>query len=131
MRITPLRRLLVQFVLDNKSQQLSLKDIQDYLTSKISFVDRSSIYRNIEVLKKLDILQELDLPIVGKRFQYVFDRQVHHFYICKNCGKLNRGNKELFEKIESVLKDVHGFEKANLSIVFYGYCSKCAKIVAS
>src|SRR4051812_34227865 len=88
MRITPLRRLLVQFILDHKSEQLSLKDIQDYLTSRISYADRSSVYRNIEVLKKLDILQELDLPALGKRFQYIFDRQVHHFYICKICGKL-------------------------------------------
>ena len=131
MRITPLRRLLVQFILDHKSAQPSLKDIQDYLTERLSYVDRSSVYRNLEVLKKLDIIQELDLPNIGKRFQYVFDRQVHHFYICKTCGKLNRGNKDLFEKIETVLKDVHDFEKANLSIVFYGHCAKCAKNAAS
>ncbi len=131
MRITPLRRLLVQFILDHKSEQPSLKDIQDYLTSRLSYVDRSSTYRNLEVLKKLDIIQELDLPSVGKRFQYVFDRRVHHFYICKSCGKLNRGNRNLFDKIEAVLKDVHGFEKANLSLVFYGLCSKCSKVAAS
>ncbi len=127
MRITPLRRLLVQFILDHKSEQLSLKDIQDYLVDRFSQVDRSSVYRNLEVLKKLGIIQELDLPSIGKRFQYVFEKQVHHFYICKSCGKLNKGNKNLFEKIEAVLKDVHGFEKANLSVVFYGYCAKCSK----
>ena len=126
MRITPLRRLLMQFILDHKSEQPSLKDIQDYLTSRISYIDRSSVYRNLEVLKKLDIIQELDLPKLGKRFQYIFDRQVHHFYICKSCGKLNKGNKDLFQKIEAVLKEVHGFEKANLSLVFYGLCSKCS-----
>lgn len=129
MRITPLRRLLVQFILDNKAKQPSLKEIQDFLSSQIAAVDRSTVYRNLEVLKRLDIIQELDLPGVGKRFQYIFDRQVHHFYICKSCGKLSRGNQDLFEKIETVLKDVHGFEKANLSIVFYGYCAKCKKRV--
>lgn len=127
MRITPLRRLLIQFILDNKSKQLSLKDIQKYLSEQISHVDRSSLYRNLELLKRLDMIQELDLPNSGKCFQYIFDRKVHHFYICKACGKLKPGNKNLFEKIEAALKDVHGFEKANLSVVFYGYCSKCPK----
>jgi Fur family transcriptional regulator, ferric uptake regulator len=126
MRVTPARRILLQYILDNKSRQLSLKDVQEFLDDKLQGVDRSSIYRNLEIFKKLDIIQELNLPSVGKRFQFVFDRKVHHFYICKSCGKLNRGNVELFQKIEAALKDIHGFSKANLSVIFYGYCAKCA-----
>ncbi|MBI3555891.1 MAG: transcriptional repressor [Deltaproteobacteria bacterium] len=130
MRITPARRLLLQFILDNSSKQLSLKDVHDFMEENMPGVDRSSIYRNLEAFKKLDIIQELMLPKLGKRFQYVFDRKVHHFFICKACGKLNKGNKALFEKVESALKDVHGFSKANLSVVFYGYCSSCGKKTA-
>lgn len=126
MRITPARRVLLQYILDNHSKQLSLKDVQAFLEKKMTGVDRSSIYRNLEAFKKLDIIQELNLPGHGKRFQYIFDRKVHHFYICKSCGKSHRGNESLFSKIEDALKDVHGFSKANLSIVFYGYCSKCS-----
>lgn len=125
MRITPARRALVQYLLDNKSLQIPLKDIQDFITAKVEGVNRSSIYRNLEALKKLDIIQELNLPKKGKCFQYIFDKDVHHFYICKACGKANRGNKQLFDKIENALKDVHGFSKANLSLVFYGLCGKC------
>lgn len=126
MRITPARRLLLQFILDNKNKQLTLKDIHSFLDEKLAGVDRSSIYRNLETFKKLDIIQELNLPTKGKSFQYVFDRKVHHFYICKACGKSNKGNEELFKKVDAALKDIHGFSKANLSVVFYGYCSKCA-----
>ena len=128
MRITPARRLLLQFILDNKSRQLSLKEIHDYVDQQMAGVDRSSIYRNLETFQKLDIIQELNLPNIGKRFQYVLDRKVHHFYICKACGKASKGNAELFDKIENALKDVHDFSKANLSVVFYGYCSKCSNI---
>lgn len=127
MRITPARRLMLQYVLDNSSKQLSLKEIHDFMAENMPGVDRSSIYRNLEAFKKLDIIQELNLPTVGKRFQYIFDRRVHDYFICKSCGRLHRGNKELFEKIDAALKDVHGFSKANLSIVFYGHCSGCAK----
>jgi Fur family ferric uptake transcriptional regulator len=126
MRITPARRLLLQYILDNKDRQLSLKNIQEFLDTKLKGVDRSSIYRNLETFKQLAIIQELNLPKMGKRFQFVFDQKVHHFYICKACGKANRGNAKLFQKIESALKDIHGFSKANLSVIFYGSCAKCA-----
>ena len=126
MRITPARRLLLQYILDNKSRQISIHEIQDFIDKEMAGVDRSSIYRNLDTFQKLNIIQELILPNVGKRYQYVLDRKVHHFYICKSCGKSNRGNEELFSKIEAALKDVHGFSKANLSVVFYGFCAKCS-----
>jgi Fur family transcriptional regulator, ferric uptake regulator len=129
MRITPLRRILIQFILDNQGKQISPKEIQDYLVSRLSQIDRTSLYRNIEMLKKLDIIRELKIPNIGKRFQYVFDRQVHHYYICKACGKLKTGNHSLFGNIEKALKRVPGFRKANLAAVFYGYCPKCPKPV--
>ncbi len=127
MRITPARRLLVQYVLDNQSRQLSLNEIQDFMVKHMAGIDRSSIYRNIETLKSLDIIQELKVPKIGKRFQYVFDQKVHHYYICKTCGKANRGRASLFDRIEDTLKSVKGFSQANLSVVFYGYCAKCQK----
>jgi len=127
MRITPARRILLQFILDNKSRHLSLKDFHSFMDKAMPGVDRSSIYRNLEAFKKLDIVQELNLPNIGKRFQYIFDRKVHHYFVCKKCGKLNRGNEGLFSKIEKALKDIHGFSKANLSAIFYGYCGKCSR----
>ena len=102
-----------------------MAEMQDFLDQNLPGVDRSSIYRNLETFQELDIIQELKLSKLGKRYQYVLDKKVHHFYICKSCGKSNKGNEELFQKIESALKDVHGFSKANLSIVFYGLCSRC------
>ena len=127
MRITPTRRVLLQFILDNKMRQIPQVEISQHLEKALPGIDRSSVYRNLEAFKGLNILQELDLPRIGKRYQYVLDRKVHHFYICKSCGKARRGNEELFKKIENALKDVHGFSKANLSVVFYGQCSKCEK----
>lgn len=127
LRITPTRRVLIQYILSNKERRIPLKEIYKHVSSKLVGVDRSSIYRNLTILKKLDVIQELNLPKVGRCFQYIFDYQVHHFYICKSCGRSNRGNEELFNRIEEALRDVHGFEKANLSVVFYGLCSSCSK----
>ncbi|MBS1983540.1 MAG: transcriptional repressor [Bdellovibrionales bacterium] len=125
MRITPARRILLQFILDNSKRQLGLSEIHGFIEKRLPGTDRSSIYRNLETFKELDIIQELTLPHHGKRFQYVFDGPVRHFYICKTCGKSHKGDEKLFRQIEAALKQVQGFSRANLSAVFYGHCSKC------
>lgn len=126
MRITPARRMLLQFILDHKNRQIPLKEFYTFMEKNLPGIDRSSVYRNLEALKMLEIIQELDLKN-GKVYQYLLDRKVNHFYICKSCGKSHKGNQDLFEKIEQALKDIHGFSKAKLSVVFYGFCTKCEK----
>lgn len=126
MRITAGRRLLLQFILDNSARRITLAEIHAYLEGQRSGMDRASVYRNLQALKRLEIIQELKLPRIGKCFQYVLDRKVHHFYICKVCGKAKSGDRALFERIEAALKDIHGFANSNLSAVFYGTCASCA-----
>jgi Fur family ferric uptake transcriptional regulator len=131
MRVTAGRRLLLQFVLDHSARRISLSEIHAHMDRQAVRVDRASVYRNLELFKKLEIIQELKLPGIGKCFQYVLDRKVHHFYICKVCGKAKPGDRKLFERIEAALRDIHGFAKANLSVVFYGVCARCARSSAT
>lgn len=126
-RVTPSKNLLIQYFLDNHKRHITFKDLQKLLKAKLPEVDRTTLYRNIEKLIEIGLIQELVFPKIGKVYQYVFDKRVHHYYTCKSCGKANKGNKELFDKIETALKDIHGFSKAGLSVVFYGLCTKCAK----
>jgi len=128
LRMTPSKEVLIQFILDRQNRHVSLKEIQEHFATQLPEVDRTTIYRNIEKFVSLEVIQSLDIPRKGKVYQYVFDRKVHHYYICKSCGKVNKGNEDLFRKIEKALKDIHDFSKANLSVVFYGYCSKCTPV---
>lgn len=127
LRMTASKKVLIQFFLDNKNRHVPFKELQKLLNEKVPDVDRATIYRNIEKFISLGLIQELNLPTKGKVYQYVYEKKMPHYYICKSCGKTNKGNEKLFEKIEQTLKDLHGFSKANLSVVFYGLCSKCEK----
>lgn len=126
LRLTPSKQLLIQFFLDNHNRHIPFRELQDFMHKHLPEVDRTTIYRNIEKFISLGLIQELVLPKEGKVYQYTFDKKVHHYYICKACGKASKGNKELFGKIEKALKDIHGFSKANLSVIFYGLCTKCS-----
>lgn len=121
LRITTGRRELLQFILDNRARRVRLREIHDHLRE----VDRTTIYRNLLAFERLGIIQAIKLPDHDKSYQYVLDRKIHHFFICKACGNARRGNRKLFERIEAALRDTHGFAKANLSVVFYGTCASC------
>jgi len=125
LRMTSSKKMLIQFFLDNQHRHIPVQELQDFIGEYLPEVDRTTIYRNIEKFIALGVIQELSLPKKGKIFQYIFDKKAHHYYICKSCSKVIKGNDNLFKKIEKALKDIHDFSKANLSVVFYGYCSKC------
>jgi len=125
LRMTPSKELLIQFFLDNQNRHIPNKEVQEHVALHLPDVDRSTIYRNIEKLISLDLIQELDLPKMGKAYQFIFDSKVQHYYICKGCGDVKKGDQKLFSRIEKALKEIHDFSKAHLSVVFYGYCSDC------
>jgi Fur family ferric uptake transcriptional regulator len=123
--MTPSKQVLIQFFLDNRNRHIPFKQVQEHVMSTLPGVDRTTVYRNLEKFIQIGVIQELDLPIKGKVYQFIFEKKVHHYYICKACGKVNKGDEDLFAKIEKALRDIHDFSKANLSVVFYGLCSKC------
>ncbi len=126
LRMTPLKELLIQFFLDNQNRHIPSKELQEHVTLYLPDVDRTSVYRNIEKLISLDLIQELGLPKAGKAYQFIFDRKVQHYYICNGCDEVKKGDAKLFSRIEKALKDIHDFSKAHLSVVFHGYCSECS-----
>ncbi|MGZ3775820.1 MAG: Fur family transcriptional regulator [Pseudobdellovibrionaceae bacterium] len=125
LRMTPLKELLIQFFIDNQKRQIPIKELQEYVSKHIPDFDRTTLYRNIEKFIEIDLIQELNLPKTGKIYQFVFDRKIYHYFICKGCEEVKKGDEILFKQIEDSLKKIHGFMKANLSVVFYGYCAKC------
>ncbi|MCB0363766.1 MAG: transcriptional repressor [Bdellovibrionaceae bacterium] len=125
LRMTPSKELLIQFFIDNQKRYVSSKELQDHVGVHLPDVDRTTVYRNIEKLIALELIQELDLPKTGKAYQFIFDRKAHHYYICKGCGEVKQGDGRLFARIEKALKEIHDFSKAQMSVVFYGYCLEC------
>ena len=125
MKITPVRSLILQYILDNQDQEIILNNIYYFLKEKFIGADKSSIYRNIELFKQLDIIYEVNSSSNQKSYKYVFDTKLHPFFICKSCGKLFEINKNIFQNIETKLIEI--LLEENLSAIFYGYCDICKK----
>jgi Fur family transcriptional regulator, ferric uptake regulator len=117
------------------SARLSLLDIFKHGKKPISIkkiaqsmgdVDLVTLYRNIESLKNLGVVKQINLK--DRQAYYELAGGTHHHHlICTNCGKL--ADVKLPEKnlSKTFLKN-HGFAKiTDHSLEFFGLCSSCAK----
>lgn len=125
MKITPTRSLILQYIIDNHHKEILLNEIYEYLNEKFISTDKSSVYRNIEILKQLDIIYEINSSNNQKAYKYVFDTKLHPFFICKSCSKIVNIKENTFKKFEE--KFMEFLVEQNLSAIFYGYCDSCKK----
>ena len=114
-KLTRQRKEVVK-ILSTKRKPLTLNDIHD----ECSQIDFASVYRIIQLLTELKIVEEVNLGERQKRYEIMNDDH-HHHILCKECGKIERLDLCLVDKI----KKLTDYEITNHSIEFVGICPKC------
>jgi Fur family transcriptional regulator, ferric uptake regulator len=114
-------RKLVFEALNHFSKPITALEIHKYLKNKI---DLTSIYRTIDILKKLDLINVILFGEGKKRYELKNDHDHHHHLVCENCGDVT--NIEMKET--NLLKNVE--EKSKFKIIkhnleFFGLCKEC------
>jgi len=121
LKITSARLSLLD-VLKHSKKPLSIKEIAKSLDG----VDLVTLYRNIEYLKNLGLVKEINLKDRQAYFELAEGRH-HHHLICTNCGKLADVEIPEIKLSKSFLKK-RGFSKiTDHSLEFFGLCAKCGK----
>lgn len=100
--------------------------INTLITALSDKVDRSSVYRNIELFEKIGIVKKV---YSGWKYRLELGEEFkphHHHLTCNNCGKIipiNLGQN--FEKSLNKLGEKHNFKITDHLLELSGYCSKC------
>ena len=121
-------RNLILTSLDNNKRPLSVTDFQQSLKLKKVSANKTTIYRELDSLKKEGIILELQLK-GNKRWYELSSRDHHHHIICVDCDKVEDfagcDSKNLVNK---ALKQAPDFaEITNHTVDFFGLCKSCAK----
>ena len=121
-------RNIILTSLDNNKRPLSVFDLQQSLKLKKISANKTTIYRELDSLKKEGIILELQLR-GNKRWYELASRDHHHHVICINCDKVEDfsgcDSKNLINK---ALKQAPGFAQIiNHNFDFFGLCKSCAK----
>jgi Fur family ferric uptake transcriptional regulator len=119
------RRAIVE-LLDEQTCALSAVEIGEALLARRHEVSRASIYRVLEQLERIGLLQRVEVGQGIVRFEPLRDGVGHHHHlVCELCGRLEPFTDEALERAIRRLSarvplDVHGHE-----IVIRGSCESC------
>ena len=122
LKLTPQRRLVLDIIHDSGSH-LTAEKILDYVQARAPGVNKSTIYRTLELLEELGCVFKSEL---GNRFIYHHAEEGHHHHlVCRACGKSIDCDKDLFFPVERTLNKEYGFRVNFKHMVMSGLCADC------
>jgi len=120
-------------LLSRASGHLSAKDIYAALYPEYPGLGLTTIYRTLELLHRLGIVQKVTSGDGQGRYELRSDnpKDHHHHLICTRCGAIInyrdfvREELELVKKTEEALTKKYDFAIQDHNIEFLGLCAKC------
>lgn len=90
-------------------------------------VDRATVYRTLEYLKKHGMIDELDLMHLRGEMHYFEARSNReHFHLaCLDCGEIREMENLLFEALKKEIARTQSFQIETARLEVGGYCATC------
>ena len=85
----------------------------------------TTVYRSLETLLKLELVQGVELGQGEKSFEYVEPGEHHHHLICTSCQASVHLDDCFVQSISNKIQDHHGFEVRAHIMELFGLCQTC------
>ena len=122
MKLTPQRRLILDIIHDSGGH-LTAEEILDYVQTRAPGVNKSTIYRTLELLEELGCVFKSEL--CGRFVYHHAEEGHHHHLVCVVCGRNIYCDEDIFLPVEAALDEKHGFQVDFKHIVISGLCNNC------
>jgi Fur family ferric uptake transcriptional regulator len=125
-RMTSQRRAILS-VIETASKHLDASQILRKAQILDASVDRSTVYRTLDLLKRQGMIDELDLLHLngdGHYYERKLDRD-HIHMACLRCGKITEFVSKTFESLKKQLEQDCRFHIVVSRLEVGGYCSGC------
>lgn len=125
-RVTHQRRAILH-VIETADRHLDASQLLRRARRNDASVDRSTVYRTLELLKKQGLIDELDLMHVqGEKHFYERKTGRDHIHMtCLRCGKVMEFQSETFESLKHQLQQDGNFHILVARLEVGGYCHSC------
>ena len=122
-RLTP-QRMMVLEAIEGSDDHISAEEIHAKARSKYPYINISTVYRTLDLLKEQGLVIETDLG--GGRFLYhPVGKAHHHHLVCRKCGSVTDIDASMFHRLHEELTARHGFDAEFEHIAIFGTCAKC------
>lgn len=122
-RLTPQRMMILRAILDSDGHT-SAEEIHRRVSEQYPFVDISTVYRTLNLLKNLRLVTETDLGGGCVRYELV-DRGRHHHLICRECGRTFALQHKVLQPLQKRLLKEYGFAADIEHLAIFGHCRAC------
>jgi Fur family transcriptional regulator, ferric uptake regulator len=124
LKLTPQRRLIVDIIHESDGH-ITAEDIIAFVQSKMPGVNKSTIYRTLDVLEEAGCVLKSES---GDRSIYHHAEESHHHHlVCRKCGKTIDCDEDIFSQVEKSLAKQYGFQTDFQHMVIKGLCEECGK----
>src|SRR5580698_5182454 len=126
-RLTSQRRAVVS-VIQEATSHLDAGSLLELARKLEPSIDRATVYRTIELLKKLRLIDELDLMhLEGEKHYYEVKTKSDHVHLaCFRCGRIEEFSSPAFERLKAEISEQAGFTIRVTRVEVGGNCRACA-----
>lgn len=125
LRLTQPRRVILDFIHD-KGDHHTAEEIINYVHVSFSRVNKSTIYRTLELLEKNGCVFKSES--MGQTIYHHAEEGHHHHLVCHKCDKTIDCEEDLFAPVERSLEEKYGFSVDFKHVVMSGLCKRCKNL---
>lgn len=127
-RLTEQRKVLAS-LLEDSSNHLDAETLLKKAQRVDPSIHRATVYRTLNTLKKVGLLDELDLMHVeGGQHYYEIRPSVSHIHlVCVSCGKVVEPDGRFLKNLKRRLEKGTGFHVEVARVELGGQCSACRR----
>ena len=128
LRLTWQRRMLAE-LLEEAHEHLDAEKIYDLAKTRDPRIHRATVYRTLNTLKSLGLIDELDLMhFSGDRHFYEIRPSSFHIHlICMRCGSVQEPGGPFWEDLKNRVRREASFEPEMVRLEMGGVCHDCRK----
>lgn len=125
-RMTAQRRTLIETIQEAKSH-LDAESLWKQARERDQKIDRATVYRTIDLLKRLGLIDELDLMhLHGEKHYYEVKTQKDHLHLaCFHCGDILEFSSPSFERLKEEIGAKNNFDIQVIRLEVGGLCKQC------
>ena len=129
LRMTHQRRLLAE-LLESAEEHLDAEEVYRRARRRDPEIHRATVYRTLNTLKKLGLVDELDLMHVnGERHYYeIRPRTLHIHLVCMRCGKVEEPGGRFWDDLKVRVRKETGFKPDMVRVEMGGRCTACQSL---
>ena len=130
LKVTTQRVAILEVLNSRPGEHLTAEEIYDYVKRRYPDIGIATVYRTIQVLSDLNLIDKLNLDDGYVRYEISRENKKepchhHHHLICLECGSIYAFQDDLLETLEERINETMGFKVVDHEVKLYGLCKKC------